>query len=240
MQTVTLSLFRFGTLADRLWVVGQMAAARLAFARMPEAGFWKLCGSGTGEGFTPRPNWSVWAILVAWPDAATARRMVAEAPVYRRWRARSAEDWTIHLQATSSRGEWAGRAPFEASGATDGPLAVLTRASVRPSRLLRFWGRAPGISDRIGSDPNVAFKIGIGEVPMLHQVTFSVWPDAASMAAFARGDGPHGRAIRAVREGNWFREELYARFRILGAEGRWLGGDPLSRLPNPLPALDAA
>lgn len=240
MQTVTLSLFRFGTLADRLWVLGQMATARLALARMPEAGFWKLCGSGTGEGFTPRPNWSVWAILVAWPDAATARRMVAEAPVYRRWRARAVEDWTIHLQATSARGEWAGVAPFQAGGAVEGPLAVLTRASVRPSRLLRFWGRAPAISDRIGADPNVAFKIGIGEVPMLHQVTFSVWPDAASMAAFAHRDGPHARAIRAVREGNWFREELYARFRILGAEGRWLGGDPLSRLPTPLPALDAA
>lgn len=240
MQTVTLSLFRFGTLADRLWVLGQMATARLAFARMPEAGFWKLCGSGTGEGFTPNPNWSVWAILVAWPDAATARRMVAGATVFRRWRARAVEDWTIHLQATSSRGAWAGRSPFEASGLNDGPLAVLTRASVRPSRLLRFWGRAPGISDRIGADPNVVFKIGIGEVPMLHQVTFSVWPDMASMAAFAHRDGPHSRAIRAVREGNWFREELYARFRILGAEGRWLGGNPLSRLPTPLPALDAA
>jgi spheroidene monooxygenase len=105
---------------------------------------------------------------------------------------------------------------------------------------MRFWDRVPDISARIGADPNVAFKIGIGEVPMLHQVTFSVWPDTASMSAFARGDGPHGRAIRAVREGNWFREELYARFRILGTQGRWNGGDPLSRLPIPLPALDAA
>jgi spheroidene monooxygenase len=60
------------------------------------------------------------------------------------------------------------------------------------------------------------------------------------MAAFAHRDGPHARAIRAVREGNWFREELYARFRVLGAEGQWSGGNPLSRLPTPLPALDAA
>lgn len=241
MQTVTLSLFRFAARADRLWVLGQMAAARFAFARMPEARFWKLCGSGTGEGFTPRPNWGVWAILAVWPDAATARAQVRGAAVYRRWRARAVEDWTIHLAPAASRGQWAGVAPFDATGTVgDGPLAVLTRASVRPLRLLRFWGQAPAISTRIGADPNVAFKIGIGEVPMLHQVTFSVWPDLASMTAFARGDGPHGRAIRAVREGNWFREELYARFRILGAEGRWSGGDPLARLPRPLPALDAA
>jgi spheroidene monooxygenase len=79
-------------------------------------------------------------------------------------------------------------------------------------------------------DGHVAFKIGIGEVPLLHQVTFSIWPDTASMAAFARADGPHAQAIRAVREGQWFSEELYARFRILGDLGSWGGGSPLTRL----------
>ena len=73
----------------------------------------------------------------------------------------------------------------------------------------------------------------IGEVPMLHQVTFSIWPDAASMANFARGDGPHGRAIRAVREGGWFNEELYARFRLIGTAGTWGGRDPVAHLLAP-------
>lgn len=303
MATVTLSLFRFGSLGARLWVLGQMATARPALARMAGAEFWKLCGSGTGEGFTPRPNWSVWAILVAWRDVAAARDGVANAPVFRRWRGRAVEDWTIYMTPASVRGRWSGQVPFavdaapphpipaprgrrdepgpalslgrnaaadghghsprlpspapEADGgydagaiadagqvrlppAGDGPLAVLTRATLRPRAALRFWNRVPDISGAIGSDPNVAFKIGIGEVPMLHQVTFSVWPDAATMARFARADGPHARAIRAVREGDWFREELYARFRILGAEGAWGGTDPLNRLSPPLPALDAA
>ena len=76
---------------------------------------------------------------------------------------------------------------------------------------------------------SVAFKIGIGEVPLLHQVTFSVWPDAASMAAFARADGPHARAIRAVREGDWFSEELYARFHLIGTTGQWQGANLTQR-----------
>ncbi|MFN3970433.1 MAG: spheroidene monooxygenase [Gemmobacter sp.] len=244
MQTVTLSLFRFGGLWDRLWVLGQMGAARIDFLRMREAEFWKLCGSGTGEGFTPRPNTAVWAILACWPDLATARDRVAKAPVYARWRARAAEDWTVFLSPQTARGAWAGAAPFRpAPDDTPGPLAALTRATVRPAHLRQFWARVPDISAVIGADPNVAFKIGIGEVPMLHQVTFSIWPDAAAMANFARGDGPHGRAIAAVREHGWFREELYARFRILGAQGQWEGGNPLARLPAPpplLPALDPA
>ena len=70
------------------------------------------------------------------------------------------------------------------------------------------------------------FKIGIGEVPWLHQVTFSIWPDAARKANIAR-TGPQAEAIRAVREEGWFREELYARFTLLGDEGTWGGTSPL-------------
>ena len=209
-----------------------MGAARLSFMQMPEVGFWKLCGSGVGEGFTPIPNTSVWAILATWPDEATARRMTAEAPVYRRWRDHANEVWTVFLTPTSTRGTWSGVEPFHATEkARPGPLAALTRATVKPSVARQFWGQTPDISDVIGKDPNVIFKIGIGEVPWVQQVTFSIWPDTDTMAAFARKPGgPHARAIQAVRDGAWFREELYARFRILGDTGTWQGASPLAKL----------
>lgn len=227
---MSLTLFRFPSLRARIWVLGQMALARLAFRRMPEVGFWKLCGSGTGQGFTPRPNFAVWAILATWPDPATARSRIGSAPVFRRWRAHAAESWTILLEPTSARGVWSGVAPFTASSApvSPGPIVALTRARLRLSTLLRFWGRVPDISAAIGQDPNVLFKIGIGEVPLLHQITFSIWPDAACMAQFARGDSPHGRAIQAVRAQGWFAEELYARFRIVEDWGTWGGHSPLA------------
>jgi spheroidene monooxygenase len=234
IQTVTLSVFRFPGALARLWVLGQMGAARLSFMAMPEARFWKLCGSGTGEGFTPRPNTAVWAILAAWDDETAARRAVDTAPVYRRWRDHAAESWTLYLAPFQSRGKWSGVEPFRPEGGCPpGPIAALTRATIKPSILMRFWGRVPDISAVIGRDPNVIFKIGIGEVPWLHQITFSIWPDAASMANFARGNGPHGQAIRAVRDEGWFSEELYARFRILGDAGTWNGTRPLERAREP-------
>ncbi len=208
-----------------------MVAARVSFMRMPEVGFWKLCGSGTGEGFAPKPNTAVWAILATWPDPETARRAMATAPVYRRWRAHAVESWTVVLETTSARGKWSGKAPFSLSpvaAPSAGPIVALTRASMRASTFLRFWRRVPDISRAIGQDPNVLFKIGIGEVPLLRQITFSIWPDAESMAAFARGDGPHGRAIQAVRAEGWFAEELYARFQILDHWGTWNGQNPLA------------
>jgi spheroidene monooxygenase len=145
------------------------------------------------------------------------------------WQARAAESWTVLLQPTSARGTWSGVQPFTATNMINtGPIVALTRATMRARTFLRFWRRVPDISAVIGADPNVIFKIGIGEVPLLHQVTFSIWPDAVSMANFARGDGPHGRAIQAVRAENWFAEELYARFRIVDDWGTWGGKSPLA------------
>ncbi len=210
-----------------------MGASHLSFRAMEECSFYKLCGSGTGEGFTPRPNWGVWAVLAVWPDEATARRRLATAPVYRRWSNRATECYTLFLQPTSARGTWSKAMPFLSTPASErGPVAALTRASVRPTTMLRFWNRVPDISAAIGADTNVAFKIGIGDVPFLHQVTFSVWPDTASMADFARADGPHARAIRAVRDGDWFSEELYARFAVADTMGTWGGIDPVSHLES--------
>ncbi len=227
-QAVSLSFHRFSGLRNRLWALGMMGAARLPMARIPDIGFWKLCGSGSGVGFTPIPNTAVYAILATWPDADTARQRTRLDPLFARYRARAAETWTVFLTPTSSRGDWSGRTPFLPSGTEPaGPLAALTRATIRPSILARFWRRVPRISDVIGRDPNVLFRIGIGEVPWLHQVTFSIWPDAATMANFAR-TGAHAEAIRAVREEGWFREELYARFAVHSSTGTWNGAAPLS------------
>jgi spheroidene monooxygenase len=229
MQTAALSLFRFDSLAARAWVLGQMALARPGLRRIAGLQFARLCGSGTGQGFTPKPNTAVWAILSVWDDGARAREGIAFEPLFRRWRDRASEAATLYLEPYAARGAWGGVVPFEPHGGAAGAVAALTRATVRPAAALRFWGRVPDISARIGADPNVAFKIGIGEVPLLHQVTFSVWPDSARMAAFAR-TGPHAEAIAAVRAGNWFSEELYARFRVTGTAGRWEGREPLSEL----------
>ena len=228
MQTVTLSLFRFDTVLARLWVLGQMGAARFVLPRLDGLQFWKLCGSGTGEGFTPRPNWGTWAILCAWDSRDLAEAGLARKP-FTSWRAKADESCTLFLEPYAARGQWAGVAPFapEGPGPEDGPIAAMTRATVKPAHALRFWGRVPDISARVGSDPNVIFKIGIGEVPLLHQVTFSVWPDADAMAAFARR-GAHAAAIQAVRDQGWFNEELYARFRVSGTQGIWQGRAPLA------------
>jgi len=228
-QTVSLSFFRFDGAMARFWALSMMAAAREPLRKTPDIGFWKLCGSGGGEGFSPRATPDVFAILATWPSHAIAARRVADATIYRRYRGVACEDWTVFLTPTSARGQWAGQEPFSPTPEATGPLAALTRATIRPRILSRFWGQVPDISAMIGQDQNVTFKIGIGEVPMLQQVTFSIWPSKASMDAFAR-TGPHAQAIRAVRDEGWFKEELYARFVVQSDSGTWGGVSPLAAL----------
>lgn len=235
-QTVSLSFYRFETLTGRLWAFGQMGLARIGLGLNRKIGFWKLCGSGSnsGEGFAPVALPTVFAIVATWPGEEIARRGTVEDRVFRSFRRRSDEHWTVFLGTRSVRGNWSGVAPFQITqdrAPASGPVAALTRANIRPAKALRFWDRVPEISRRVGTDPNVVFKIGIGEMPLLHQVTFSIWPSIEAMAAFAR-TGAHAEAIRAVRENGWFSEELYARFTVLSDEGTWHGTSPLSRLPE--------
>lgn len=242
-QIVSLSLHRFEGVASQAWAFAMMGLARRPLSRVPGIGFWKLCGSGGGGGFRARPNPSVYAILATWPGEAEARAAVSGARIFARYRARAAECWTIFLRPVSARGAWSGRAPFEPrpahKGEGGGPVAALTRGTVRARALTRFWSRVPAISDRIGANGDVLFKIGIGEVPWLHQVTFSVWPDAAAMARFARS-GPHAEAIAAVRAQGWFAEDLYARFEVAGEIGAWRGAAPLAMAAAKPPLAEPA
>ena len=222
---VTLSAHRFEGAAARAWALWQMGEARLPLMRAPGLAFWKLCGSGSGAGFRPAPDPGVAVILAAWESPEAARRGLAAGP-WRRWAARCGEVATLALRPVSSRGAWSGRAPFEpasgAAGPGGSPVAAITRASIRPRALAGFWRRVPRLDDLVGENREVMFRIGIGELPVLRQGTFSVWPSEAAMARYAR-TGAHAEAIAAVRRHDWFREALYARFEVLGADGSWGG-----------------
>jgi spheroidene monooxygenase len=102
----------------------------------------------------------------------------------------------------------------------DAPVAVLTRASIRPQKAMSFWRRAPGTERALAESPGCELAIGLGEAPLLRQCTFSVWRDTPSMEGYARG-GAHGRAAQfAWREGH-FSESLFVRMRVLASAGAW-------------------
>ena len=226
-QIVAISFFRFEGVFQKLWAFSQMGFARKKLKEIKQISFFKLFGSGIGEGFTPYPNTSVYAILSVWNNLGEAENNIEEREIYENYRTHSIENWTVFLSPISSRGYWDKTNPFKPNKnefkKKDHMLAALTRATIKPKIMLKFWSKVPAISKVIGNDKNVLFKMGLGEIPWFHQVTFSIWPNAKTMADFARKDGPHAKAIKSVREGNWFSEELYARFEVKKAIGKWCG-----------------
>jgi spheroidene monooxygenase len=226
-QIVAISFFRFEGVFQKLWAFSQMGFARKKLKKIKQITFFKLFGSGIGEGFTPYPNTSVYAILSVWNNLGEAENNIEEREIYENYRTHSIENWTVFLSPISSKGYWDKTNPFKPNKnefkKKDHMLAALTRATIKPKIMLKFWSKVPAISKVIGNDKNVLFKMGLGEIPWFHQVTFSIWPNAKTMADFARKDGPHAKAIKSVREGNWFSEELYARFEVKKAIGKWCG-----------------
>lgn len=227
---VTLSFFRYAG-RERLWGMRQMAEMRRPLAGVEGLRFFKLLGTGGGSGYGFWPDFGTYALLGSWADAAAAQRFHADHPAHRAWLGHSNEVYTLHLAPALSRGEWSGVQPFAMAdqGSVDGPLAVLTRATIRPRYVIPFWRTVAGVARSLEGREGLLFTKGVGELPWVVQATFSVWRSQADMQAFAYGrQAAHAKAVERTRRSNGFREELYARFKVLGSEGTWKGSDPLA------------
>jgi hypothetical protein len=101
----------------------------------------------------------------------------------------------------------------------DGSIAVLTRATIKLNRLKNFWSNVESVSQKIPSAQGLIISYGIGELPWIKQATFSVWKDKDAMKNFAYAMSEHTDVIRKTRNENWYKEELFVRFRILSVKG---------------------
>ena len=109
---MTLNLFRFEKATDKIWAFLMMGLARFGLKKIKNLEFWKLFGSGTGEGFTPIPNFSVYGLLCVWESEAAARRALLDEGLFKKYLSRASHTSTIFMEPVSSRGQWSGSQPF--------------------------------------------------------------------------------------------------------------------------------
>jgi spheroidene monooxygenase len=213
--------------AARAWGYAAFLLGRFAVARAPGLRFFKMLGSGHDGGFGLRPSATRQGMFCVFGNDGEIDAFLAHHPVMRGYRARAAEFFSVRLRATSVRGSWSGKVPLVArpdpGAETDvQPVAVLTRASIRPFRAAGFWRHAPPAEVSLGQAPGCLLAVGLGEAPVLRQATFSIWKSAATMNAYARR-GAHHAAIRASAAGGYFSESMFVRFEPHDAQGRWHG-----------------
>ena len=205
------------------WALWRLARGPGGLGRVPGLRFARVLGSGHQGGFGLKPGLDCQGIFAFFDTAEQARAFVAQAPAVQAYRRRALEHFSVVLQATSARGSWAGQRLAAASTTRgDGPVAALTRASIRPSRALSFWRHSPAAEAELGTCPGCLLAVGLGEAPLLRQATFSLWESVEAMDAYAR-HGSHQRAIQASWQSGFFSEWMFARFRPLSLQGAWHG-----------------
>ena len=201
--------------------LGRMAVDRSAVRRLPGATFVKLLGTGSGATFTPRDaDPRHWGVLACWSDEDGPHRFEAS-PSHAAWSRIADEQARVLMRPLASRGTWAGRSPFgdPVAHRWEGPVAAVTRARIRPSRMRTFWSAVPAVSGDLRAVAGLRLAVGIGEAPVGLQGTFSLWDDNSALTRFAHRRSPHVEVMRRTHEVDWYVEELFARFAVVDARG---------------------
>lgn len=206
-----------------------MAIHRLPLSLQKGCTFWKLLGSGKNGTFDLQPDWQQWGLLAVWDDRVSFEPFYHQSFIAFWWNFFLVEKWTILLSPLQSHGKWDDRQPFDAMSEENynGPVAVLTRATIRFNKLKDFWGNVDSAASLMATAKGYIASFGVGEAPLYRQATFSVWESVDDVKAFAYRSREHAEVIRKTREGNWYKEELFARFKLIAAFGTLKGQDPL-------------
>ena len=208
--------------AHRLWGYARFVIQRFTMRGVPGLVFSKVMGSGFDGGFGLRPSGSRQALFCLFTNEAAADAFLSSS-VANSYAMRSREFCTVKLRAYSCKGTWAGRAiEVSAAAPESGPIATLTRASIKPLAARRFWRMQPASEVSLAQASGCLLATGVGEAPLFRQATFSLWSSVDAMNAYAR-TGAHLAAIQAAHAGHFFSESMFARFVPLGLAGSWRG-----------------
>lgn len=195
--------------------------------------FFKLMGSGKNGTFDKKPDLQQWAIFSVskarfkpiqfkhFPVEVVHQKLYGT--FIRKWLAFfNCETITYVLNPIEGHGLWDGKKPFgdlPVKTDYDGHIAVLTRATIRISKLKQFWKNVEGVASQMAGADGFVTSYGIGEVPWVKQATFSIWQNKTAMKNFAYQMQAHKDVIVKTRKENWYSEDMFVRFTISSAIG---------------------
>jgi len=228
-QIVTITFFRYEGFKNKWWGFTQMGAAGAHLEKVEGLNFVKMFGSGADNGFSVYPNFGVYGLLSVWKNETTAHDFFDSHSLFQEFKNRCKEYWTIFMNTNMVHGSWDAKEPFQVNSTFDKTalVGVITRATIKTKHLFRFWKFVPRVSRSVDNKKGRLFSVGIGELPIVQQATFSLWENSELMMEYAYKSKYHKEVVEKTRSLGWYKEELFARFSPYKTEGTWEGGNPL-------------
>lgn len=221
-QTAVLALIDIAS-ESRLWGFGRYIFGKFPFRNVPGLLFCKILGSGFNGGFSTKPSLTKQGFFCVFDTKQNAEVFKQSSLILRAYKSHANEFFIATLHAYSSRGSWSGFTLDEVNHPpASGPIASLTRASIRPFKAIQFWARAKPAEQAVKVASGSILTAGLGEAPYFRQATFTIWENLKSIDEYAQS-GAHLSAIKAAYGENYFSESMFTRFRVGSANGVWQG-----------------
>lgn len=217
-QITTLTFFKFKN--NKFWALKQMGLAQKKLKEIKNLEFYKFLGTGSGQGFSLWPDFSMYAFLGVWTNRDAYKKCFDSCNIFLEYKERAYFQRDLELISIKSYGFWNGKNPFKSQkielNFTDKKKAVvLTRATINWNRLFQFWKAVPKASKAIENASGVEFFKGIGEWPFIQQATVSIWDNFDSVNKFAYNNKSHSNIIKTTRQNKWYKEDLFSRFYLI-------------------------
>ena len=219
-QTTLISFFQYAGIKNKWHAFTRMGRSPILQKKINGLTFFKPLGTGSGNGFSIKPDFSTFGFLAVFKSEELAKEFL-ETDVVKEYTQTTVSYSHVLMRTVKSHGEWSKLKPFESSVEYDKtkPLAVITRATIKPKLAYQFWKNVPAVSKSMDKYDELVFSKGIGEFPLLMQATFSLWSSAEAMMNYAYKNPKHAEMVKKTRELNWYSEELFARFQPFYQEG---------------------
>ena len=174
----TLRFFQFNGFWSRYMAISIMGFSKVIRPKGKGMLVGKLLGTGSGLGFSRKPNWGQYAHFAVWTNEVDAEKYFDKSTLIRRLGKWSQSQTIMELQPYQSRGIWDGKNPYQGipkQAEMEGPVAILTRAKLKFKNIPDFWKHVRPVNTSLGNSDGRKFSAGLGEWPFSHPITFSVW-----------------------------------------------------------------
>lgn len=217
-EIATFSIFKFDDFKSKFWALSQMQFAHQTLKSTKNQSFYKLMGSGK-QGFQPWADFSTFALFQVWNSIEAAEDFQQTSSLFLKYQKKTTEVKTYFLQPFTVRGQWNTKSIFKSvlpqKPEANEAIVALTRASIRRSKLMKFWKTVSSANAALNAQKDLVYAKGFGELPFIEMATFSHWEAHDAMLNYVYHTQGHRNAIQKTRAQNFFKEELFATFRII-------------------------